>query len=316
MVTFSIIVPVYNVEKYLEKCINSILNQSFSDYELILVDDGSTDNSLSICEYFVALNDKVNVIHQNNGGLSSARNVGLNKASGKYIVFIDSDDFVSLNMLSNCYNILSCDEKIDILNFGYRKVTEDGNLICNRSYDKPDLTVREALIEILMDRNINSFAWSNIYKRELFKDISFPVNTYFEDKYTTYRIYDRAKKVIVVPEQYYNYLVRPGSICNEKQLSKIIKGLLDNGFALLEQYNFAVQKDLNEVFRDLGHRINATFVSMLRTLYKYKYYNEIQIVYERLLEFQFSSFFNNELIFFLHYNKIYSFLMCIYRIFK
>lgn len=316
MVTFSIIVPVYNVERYLSKCILSILNQSFSDYELILVDDGSTDNSSSICDYFVASNDKVKVIHKNNGGLSSARNAGLIKASGKYIVFIDSDDFISLNMLSNCFNILSQDAKIDILNFGYRKVNEDGNLICIKSYDKPDLTVREALIEVLMDRNINSFAWSNIYKKELFEGINFPVNTYFEDKYTTYKIYDRAKKIVVVPEQYYNYLVRPGSICNEKQLSKIIKGLLDNGFALLEQYNFAVKKDLNEVFSDLCHRINVTFVSMLRTLYKYKYYNEIQIVYERLLEFQFSIFFNNELILFLHYNKIYSFLMSIYRIFK
>lgn len=316
MVVFSIIVPVYNVEKYLNRCLNSILNQSFNDFELIIVDDGSTDNSLTICKQFSTLYNNVEVIHKNNGGLSSARNVGLTRASGKYIIFIDSDDFISSNMLFDCYNILSHDENIDILNFGYNKITDKGDLISIHSYYNAELTVRDALIELLMDCNINSFAWSNIYKRELFEEIHFPINTYYEDKYTTYRIYDKAKKIMVIPTLYYNYVVRVGSICNETRLPNIVKGLVDNAFALLEQYDFAVKRGLNEVLLHLENRINVTLVSMIRTLYKHRCYDEIQKVYNKISEFHYQNIFHAEIIFFLRRKCLYSYLMFIYRLLK
>lgn len=316
MVVFSIVVPVYNVEKYLNRCLNSILNQSFNDFELIIVDDGSTDSSLTICKQFSTLYSNVEVIHKNNGGLSSARNVGIDRASGKYIIFIDSDDFISSNMLFDCYNILSHDESIDILNFGYNKITDKGDLISTHSYYNSELTVRDALIELLMDCNINSFAWSNIYKRELFEGIHFPINTYYEDKYTTYRIYDKAKKIMIIPTLYYNYVMRVGSICNETRLPNIVKGLLDNAFALLEQYDFAVKRGLNEVLLHLENRINVTLVSMIRTLYKYRCYDEIQKVYSKISEFRYQNIFHTEIIFFLRRKCLYSYLMFIYRLLK
>lgn len=134
----SIIVPVYNVEKYLNRCLDSILNQTFTDFELILVDDGSTDNSGIICDEYKTKDNRIKVIHKENGGLSSARNAGLDIARGRYIGFVDSDDFISKDMYQILYNEAE-KNKADMIMCEFKKVDKNYEAINNNLYKKSDI---------------------------------------------------------------------------------------------------------------------------------------------------------------------------------
>lgn len=224
MIKLTVIVPVYNVEKYLHRCIDSILNQTFKDFELILVNDGSTDNSAQICEEYSQKDKRIKVIHKQNGGLSSARNVGLDIAEGEYIGFVDSDDYISHNMFNELYQkIRKHNADLAICNFLYIKEDE----LFSNTYEKLDIVEEFEGLEIinqLYQSKGTQFvvAWNKLYKKKLFNQLRYEDGFLHEDEYIIHKILYRCEKVVYSPRSMYYYVQRNGSIMNTTNNKKSI----------------------------------------------------------------------------------------------
>ncbi len=208
----SVIVPVYNVEKYLSRCIDSILNQTYTDYELILVDDGSTDNSGKICDDYAEKKSNIKVIHQKNGGLSSARNTGTDNSKGSYITFIDSDDLVSNTYLETLFELLKkYDADISCCDFSFfydeSEIVNEQNNILEKCLDG-----ETALEEMLYGKMHGSSACAILMKRSIAETYKFPIGKFHEDDFVTFSYYGAAKKVAVTSEKMYYYFQRAVSI--------------------------------------------------------------------------------------------------------
>ncbi len=227
MKKISVIVPVYNVEKYLEKSIDSIMNQTYKDLEIILVDDGSSDGSSVICDAYAQRDKRITVIHKQNGGVSSARNIGINTSQGHYLSFVDPDDIIDLDMMQTLYNSLT--EKggdiatCDIQPFKEGE-TPDKDLAKNVVQV---FSGKEALKEMLYQRHIVNGPCAKLYKKELFKGIRFLESiTIAEDLEINYQLFIKAKKVIVNSSKDYYYLQRSGSAMHSTFSSKRMDGLI------------------------------------------------------------------------------------------
>ena len=205
----SIIIPIYNTEEYLERCLNSVINQSYENLEIILINDGSTDASEEICKDYLEKDKRIKYFKKENGGLSSARNYGLKKSSGKYIGFIDSDDVISIDMFLTLYNNLvktSSDMSIcEVVRF-------KENPEFNNSNNYNIYNSKEILKIILEDKKICNFAVNKLYKKELMKDIEYPIGKYQEDVGTTYKFIKNAKKIVYSDSKLYGYYSRNNSI--------------------------------------------------------------------------------------------------------
>lgn len=211
----TIIVPVYKVEKYIHKCVDSILRQSYNNLEIILVDDGSPDSCGSICDEYAKNDSRIKVLHKPNGGLSDARNEGLRIATGKYITLLDSDDYWKPTYIEKSYNYLT-DNKADMVVFPLCSVAEDGRIIKEVDSGKIiDYTPEEAL-KMMFTRHLPWCAQGKLYKRELFDGIQYPVGKLMEDKATTYKIFEKCNKILFVECADYMYLIRQGSIMHSK----------------------------------------------------------------------------------------------------
>lgn len=209
----SVIIPVYNVEKYLNKCIDSVLRQTYKNIEIILVDDGSNDRSGVICDEYMKKDTRVKIIHKENGGLSSARNCGLKIATGELVTFIDSDDVIEIDFIECLENKIKKD--IDIA-FCEIKVIHNSEI--NYESDKGKFRILnnvDLLKMMLHDQNYVS-ACGKIYKKELFNDLEFPYGKIHEDIATIYKAILKANKIAYLPNEKYFYLKREGSITNEK----------------------------------------------------------------------------------------------------
>lgn len=214
----SVIVPVYNVENYIKFCVDSLLNQTYKNIEIILVDDGSKDSSGSICDYYKKKDDRVVVFHKNNGGLSDARNYGMEKARGKYIAFIDSDDYIDLNYFEKLIeNMKFTNAEIvsasKILEYPRRKI------VVNAS-ENFCVTSKEALLKMFQKEEFDNSACDKLFKKALFDDIKFPKDKYYEDMYTIYKIVLKSKTVSHITSTYYHYRINSNSISNERFSSK------------------------------------------------------------------------------------------------
>lgn len=204
----SIIVPVYNVENYLKRCIESIINQTYNHLEIILVDDGSTDNSGAICDEYSQKDSRIRVIHKENGGLSSARNAGLDICTGEYVSFIDSDDFVSASFVEQMLNLLLTND-CDIVKCSFVRGT-------NNRFNGED-TEKSAIVTLLgREATYNSqysvIACDKLYKISLFYDIRFPLVKKCEDEATYYKLAYAAKKVCITKRALYYYFMSENSI--------------------------------------------------------------------------------------------------------
>lgn len=210
----SVIVPIYNVEKYLNKCIESIINQSYSNLEIILVDDGSKDSSGIMCDSYILKDKRIKVIHKENGGLSDARNVGLDKAKGEYIVFIDSDDWIDEKMIEILYNIIKKNNS-DISICDYFLAYNEEIQTQKEDIEIINLSNIEAL-KTIYDKDLGVcmiVAWNKLYKRNLFKDdIRYPYGKIHEDEFTTYKLLYKAKKISYTNQKMYYYRQRKNSI--------------------------------------------------------------------------------------------------------
>ena len=227
MSTISVIVPVYKVEKYLPQCIDSILAQTYKDFELILIDDGSPDNCGKMCDEYAQRDARVRVIHQKNGGLSAARNAGIDMAKGEYIAFVDSDDYVSEEYLEKLYSCLVCNNA-DISICGMLSFF-DGKKLDSAESIKKDRTVmtgREACLSIYkMDGRVPVMAWGKMYKASLFDNIRYPNGLIHEDDATTPRLFYKAKNVAMFADALYFYRAREDSITNATFSAKRFDGV-------------------------------------------------------------------------------------------
>lgn len=223
---FSVIIPIYKVEEYLEQCINSVLSQTFKDYELILVDDGSPDNCPKLCDEFAKENSNIKVIHKENGGLSSARNVGVAEAVAEYIIFLDADDFwLDDNFLQNIYNRLKL-YKSDVICLNYNKVFDDQTVIPYY------FNVENMSNEYFGDRSIEyiintdtwvSSAWNKIIKRKLFSDynLDFIVGINSEDIDWSARLIQASNSFDFLNKPYIGYRQRNTSISKTMSYKKV-----------------------------------------------------------------------------------------------
>lgn len=218
MCKISIIVPVYNVEKYLKKCIESILLQTLKDIEIILVDDGSTDDSGRICDEFANMDSRIKVLHKKNGGLSDARNVGINHAEGEYLGFIDSDDYIDNDMYEFLYsNAKKYDA--DMSTCGIYNVHKGKETEKLPEYSK--LVNKKEAIELVLDgKLLVANAVSKLYRKELFKSIRYPNGIIGEDAAVILKILDCCDKIHVDTSQKYFYYHREGSITSRSFTKK------------------------------------------------------------------------------------------------
>ncbi|MBU3178169.1 glycosyltransferase [Clostridium estertheticum] len=224
----SIIVPVYKVEQYLNRCIESIINQSYQRLEIILVDDGSPDNCGQICNEFSKKDNRVKVIHKENGGLSSARNAGLNVATGEYIGFVDSDDWIDADMFRNLLDVAER-ENADIVQCGFQTVLNDDTIKRKFTFDCEGYNDNESVLSAyFLQTKIHIVVWNKLYKSYLFHSVRMVEGRLNEDMMVSFELILKTKKLLSIPGIYYNYLQRDTSIMgtsfSPKKLDAIFAG--------------------------------------------------------------------------------------------
>lgn len=207
----SVIVPVYNVKDYLEECVASILQQTYPNFELLLIDDGSTDGSGSLCDQLALKDERIRIVHKKNGGLADARNVGLDEANGNRIAFVDSDDTIRPQYLE-VLNTLMSQQKADIVQVGiFTNVDEKKS---PKGSETEVFSGEKALENLLRFKIVKVYAHSKLYSRELFGNIRYPYGKLMEDSFTTYKLIAKATKVVCESRELYFYRQRKGSIMN------------------------------------------------------------------------------------------------------
>ena len=207
----SVIVPIYMVEKYLKRCVNSLLAQSYSDFELILVDDGSPDNCGNICEEYAAKDKRIRVIHKENGGLSDARNAGLRIAKGEYIAFVDSDDWVATNYLETLLKVIELTDS-DICECEVLKTKGEIEKYKKSDEQYTSYSSEKALELLICDRILHQYVWNKLYKRSCLKGIPFAVGKINEDEFWTYQVFGNARRITKISNVLYYYFQRGSSI--------------------------------------------------------------------------------------------------------
>lgn len=270
----SIIVPIYNVERYLERCIKSLISQTYEKIEIILVDDGSPDNCSLICDEWKKKDKRIKVIHKKNGGLSDARNAGLRIAAGSYIIFVDSDDWVEPNM-------------IDVMLSELQKNNAD-TCACGIFYNYPEketirvekYTVGDSLTfleKLYDDAKYPVCAWNKLYKKKLLSNFEFPVGKICEDAFTTYKLIDKANRIVQINIPLYHYSIRENSIMTVS----FKKNRMDEEEAWRKNYEF-VEKNYPEIKYKAFDFYLQRVLGLIKVIPKNKRNNEFQKEYKYL----------------------------------
>lgn len=284
----SVIVPVYNTESYLDRCITSILNQKQKNIELILIDDGSTDSSLEICKKWEKRDARVKVIHQENSGVSAARNIGIENSSGKYISFIDSDDFVD-EEIYNAFNELY-EKNIDLIRFRCKtfygnlgiesKNFTDGFIKFNNLYEKYSL---------FFDGNTFGSVWSTLFRREILSNVRFETKyRYGEDYLFYFEVLENANTVYISNEVLYFYMINYSSATRRVDFEKEIKEIKDHFNVDFEVENFLRGHDLNSLLNDAWNSTISATQNWLKNLsknYSYHQFKELVLNLKQSSEF-------------------------------
>lgn len=214
-IVVSLIMPVYNVENYIEKCLCSALSQTLPGIEIIVVNDGSTDDSMKIVDCFANKYSNIKIVNKKNGGLSSARNSGIEIATGKYIAFIDSDDYIDKTMIEKMY-VMAEEKELDIVACNLTKVDSEGKILGHEKniVDYNCTYNRQQVISEYFTNNIPAYAWNKLYSKKLFVEnkITYPVGKLYEDIGTTFELFFRTDKVGFIDEALYFYVQREGAI--------------------------------------------------------------------------------------------------------
>lgn len=232
----SVVVPVYKVEKYIHECVESILAQTFTDYELILVDDESPDNCPQICDDYAKKYPFIKVVHKSNGGLSSARNAGIKVASGEYIAFVDSDDLIDKNMFSVMLEKMQ-KEEADICCTGMIQFNDNSTWHSLPAPKEDVLLSGNDIYKFIFSKNgCGDYMPNKIFRRSIFDTVSLIENVIYEDIYIMHEIFSKAKKVLFIKENFYLYRINNQGISHNKQINP---RFMDFYYSCLSQYEFA-----------------------------------------------------------------------------
>lgn len=255
----SVIVPVYNVEPYLRRCVESILHQTYQNLEILLVDDGSTDASGAICDEYATLDDRVTVIHQKNGGLSAARNMGIDRAKGEYLCFVDSDDLLDCHMVETLYTDLT-EQGAEIAVVGFQMFERESEITHPEFITQVQcMSGRDAIRSTLVSDELGDFAWNKLYKKDLFRGIRYPLGRMMEDQGTTYKLFLQCEKVVYRPVPLYYYYQRADSILHRRNL-KFYEDKFDMGY---QKY-----QALKKAYPDMQEN-DAAMLSVVEHCYPY-----------------------------------------------
>lgn len=287
----SVIVPIYNVEKYLKKCIDSIIKQTYNNLEIILVDDGSTDNCAKICDEYAKKDKRIIVIHNSNQGVSASRNFALEKARGKYITFLDADDFISNNYIEVLYNMIKI-KKIDLAIIGNDEQF-NGTILKDNKKLKKIMSNKETIKNILEEKYITSVCWGKIYKRETLNNIKFDVNLKIgEDFKFIMEVLNKCKNVnIDTSQNLYHYRLNEDSVTQqdgrkedwikEIEISKSIIQYIEKEYPELTKY--AIQRYI---------RVNITYFTKMIKEGKFNKKQEKKIFYKNVRTYIVNYLFN------------------------
>lgn len=288
-IKISVIVPIYNVEKYLVRCIESLLNQTFNYFEVLLIDDGSIDNSSEICKKFCTRDTRIKYFYKKNGGLSDARNYGIERSNGNYLIFVDSDDYVDRNYLLYLYKAVE-EKDADIAICSFKNVNEQGKVLSVTNVSANSvMSGRKLLANYLSgkDNISDEVAWNKIYKRKIFKKLRYPKGHIYEDEAIITQILWNVKKVAFVEQSLYYYVQRGGSITSSSY----------NYYKLKDMFLFSDDRvdffrNRNQFFYKLAiqkYKDNLVFISSkyLNTLSS-KSTQEIQKKYRELVKLHLS----------------------------
>ena len=277
----SVIVPIYNVDKYLEKCINSIINQTYNNLEIILIDDGSTDNSGKICDKYKNMDNRIIVIHCDNKGLSCARNKGLDIAKGDLFSFVDSDDYIEPNMIEELKNNMDeFNSDISICNINYLK-NQKRKILYKDVFRKDFISKEKEKFKNIQNdfSSLTVYAWNKLYKKELFNNIRYPEGKIYEDSYVLCDILDKANIVSYTLKPLYNYVYRSESIVNNFSIKHFDK--IDSFNKKIE---FLTKKGYDDLISEEKNRKMNCLIINLSKMKRYgiknkeawdKYYKEL-----------------------------------------
>ena len=274
----SIIVPCYNVSAFLDRCLESIVNQSYHNIEILLIDDGSTDKTGEQCEMWAAKDNRIIVIHQENLGSSATRARGIKIVKGDLITFVDADDWIHPQMYSLMVRAL-CTENADISQCGVCDTFKSsaGILYKNRKCTciKADYTVHnrvEGCLKILRDIEWQSYMWNKIYKRAILEKIQFPIGRGLdEDASVMHLIFNNAKKSVYLNSEMYYYFHREDSICSSKDIKSVAKKFFDRCSCRWERYLFVKQNaDYHNIINEVGNRFVSAALMSLRFVYRHR----------------------------------------------
>ena len=252
----SIIIPCFNAEKTLEKCLESVVQQSYANLEIIIIDDGSTDETSLIYNKFQSNDERILVLKQQNSGVSKARNTGVKAATGDYICFVDSDDWAELNYCWELYSLLVGENAdISIVEASYED--ENGNVLCSKPIsDEKIFDGNRALVLLLEDQEIQSHPWGKLFKADLLKNVHFPKNLKcFEDYCTLFKIFNKAVKVVKSNKKLYHYIQREDSLSHNLSPATAYQFFL----AIMEVFefwrNFAKVGDRNKIIKNIVRKL-------------------------------------------------------------
>lgn len=234
----SVILPIYNVELYLKKCIEAVIRQSYKNLEIILVDDGSTDRSPYICDEYAKMDSRIKVIHKENGGLSDARNVGIQASSGVYIAFVDSDDLIARSFIEELYECCKKSNSM-IAVCAYTKFLDEEEIsVFNNHNNVQIISGRELIKQIYLGQagKFGFVAWNKLYRRDLFDSIQYPFGRIYEDTFTTYKLFLNANQIALLNKSLYFYRMRPESIMSARVSLKKIKDGVDADASVVKYF--------------------------------------------------------------------------------
>lgn len=252
----SVIVPIYKVEKYLNRCIQSIVGQTYRNLEIILVDDGSPDLCPQMCDEWARKDSRIKVIHKENGGLSDARNAGVAIAKGEYIGFIDSDDYIDEEMYERLYVAIEA-AKADLAICNFEMVTEEGLVLSEDSPVKDECFTGLEGLKKIIDAGGWYYvtAWNKLYSRKALKGIKFPIGKINEDQFIVHKVFFQCDKIVSISPKLYKYVQRDGSIMNS---IKSVQGL-DEVEAFCEKFNFYKDHGLEDCYPQLLSGLKWTY---------------------------------------------------------
>lgn len=255
----SIIIPVYNTEKYIRRCLDSILAQTYKNYELLLIDDGSEDASGCICDEYALKDDRIKVIHQENEGSATARNRGLEIAKGEFIGFIDSDDYVETDFYETLHELIS-ETQADVSMVSYNFVKDGVYAQKTTSGTKNVVTRKKAVMQLLYDDVFQNFVWNKLYRTRLFTDIRFPYGVIYDDINIMYKIFKKMNKIAYLDVPKYYYFFNDNGMTNTKNHKKFV----DETTAIITRFH-----EVNKDFPSLSETNSYSLCLWMTRIYKY-----------------------------------------------